>query len=164
MAKRGAKTVKQRPEKVKVRRKPKAVVVVESAMEAKAQPDLWNRQESGRFGKGNKGGPGNNNKEEVLRLKKAIYEATTENDLKQVWAALTRKAKAGNNRSIETWLAYLVGRPKIEMDIKAEGNSEINIRALLFQQTVDILAEGKEANARIASLMQQVKDDKANAD
>ncbi len=54
------------------------------------------RDDRGRFTTGNPGGPGNPHAAKVMNLRSALFRAVTEQDVRDVLAALIAEAKAGN--------------------------------------------------------------------
>jgi hypothetical protein len=69
------------------------------------------RDEQGRFGKGNRGGPGNPFARQVARLRKAALEAVSDQDVQEIIGALKEKAKAGDVAAAKLVLSYSVGKP-----------------------------------------------------
>lgn len=74
------------------------------------------RDSRGRFTTGNSGGPGNPYAQQVGRLRTAMMEAVTEQDLREVVEKLVRLAKYGDVPSIRLLLDRLLGRP-VEADL-----------------------------------------------
>jgi hypothetical protein len=69
------------------------------------------RDARGRFAPGNVGGPGNPYARQTARLRAALLEVVTEEDIKDVAAALLMKAKGGDLAAIKLLLAYVIGKP-----------------------------------------------------
>jgi len=74
------------------------------------------RDAQGRFLKGNPGGPGNPLGQHVARLRKALLEAVTPEDMKEVAAALLAAAKLGDVAAAKELLLRCLGRP-LESDL-----------------------------------------------
>lgn len=70
------------------------------------------RDATGRFSKGNRGGPGNPYAKRAGELRAAIYEAVTEEDLRQVIQALLTQAKTGDIAAAKELLNRLLGKPE----------------------------------------------------
>jgi hypothetical protein len=74
------------------------------------------RDASGRFTKGNRGGPGNPFARQVAEFRKAIIEATTPEKIQAVVAKVEQKALEGDLAAVKIYLAYTVGRPTAAPD------------------------------------------------
>jgi hypothetical protein len=70
------------------------------------------RDAAGRFTKGNPGGPGNPFARRTAAMRKALCEAVSEEDLRQIAEALKQKAKEGDVAAARLVLSYVVGRPE----------------------------------------------------
>ncbi|WP_428937281.1 hypothetical protein [Fontivita pretiosa] len=73
------------------------------------------RNANGRFAAGNPGGPGNPHARRVARLRAELLRAVTPQDLRNVIAALLRKARRGDVPAIRELLQRLLG-PPVELD------------------------------------------------
>ena len=73
------------------------------------------RDEQGRFAKGNPGGPGNPNGGRVARLRAALLDAVTEDDVRAIVLKLVEQAKAGDLQAAREILLRTLGRP-VEWD------------------------------------------------
>ena len=76
---------------------------------APSDPFANGRSANGRFGKGNPGGPGSPYSKKVHALRRALLEAVTEDEIKQVVAALLREAKLGNVQAARELLSRCLG-------------------------------------------------------
>lgn len=74
------------------------------------------RDAQGRFLKGNAGGPGNPLGQHVARLRKALLEAVTPQDMRQIAKALLEQAKGGDVQAAKELLLRCLGRP-LESDL-----------------------------------------------
>ena len=74
------------------------------------------RDEHGRFTQGNPGGPGNPHAQQVGRLRTALLNAVTEDDIREIIGALVEKAKAGNIAAARVLFNRTLGKP-LEPDI-----------------------------------------------
>lgn len=83
---------------------------------AKRSVNGANRDERGRFVKGNPGGPGNPLAKKVMKLRSALLDAVTKEDLIGVVNALVGKAKEGDTAAAKILFDRLLGRP-LEADI-----------------------------------------------
>jgi len=70
------------------------------------------RGEGGRFTAGNKAAKGNPFAKRVARLRLALFESVTPDDLKAVIGSLLNQAKAGDVASIKELLQRLLGPPE----------------------------------------------------
>src|SRR5688572_1230512 len=73
------------------------------------------RDGSGRFVPGNKGGPGNPFARKVGRLRSALLETVTEDDMRAVAAQLVAMARGGNLPAIKELIERTLGR-SVEAD------------------------------------------------
>ena len=74
------------------------------------------RDSRGRFAVGNPGGPGSFNAKRVARLRAALLNAVSEEDMREVIAKLVELAKSGDTRAIRELLDRVLGRP-VEADL-----------------------------------------------
>jgi hypothetical protein len=74
------------------------------------------RDSSGRFAKGNSGGPGNPLGHRVAALRRALLEAVSEKDLRAIIAKLVEQAKAGDIQAAKEVLMRTLGKP-VETDL-----------------------------------------------
>lgn len=74
------------------------------------------RDAGGRFTKGNAGGPGNPFAAHVGRLRSALINAVSIDDMKAIVGALVKKAKGGDVAAAKIVLERCLGRP-IEHDL-----------------------------------------------
>ena len=70
------------------------------------------RTPSGRFAKGNAGGPGNPHIHRVAGLRKALYDRLSAQDVCDVIDGLVKSAKDGDVAAAKLVLAYAVGDPR----------------------------------------------------
>ena len=73
-------------------------------------PSPNGRTASGRFAKGNPGGPGNPHSRRVAALREALLESVTESDIRAVSKALVSKAKGGDIPAVRELLDRLLGK------------------------------------------------------
>ncbi len=83
----------------------------------KSDPSVKGRGSSGRFVKGSAGGPGNPHSKAVNTFRSAILEATTREDMLEIWAVLIENAKSGDLRSIREVFDRIIGKPKESVEI-----------------------------------------------
>ncbi len=74
------------------------------------------RDASGRFARGNAGGPGNPFARRLAAFRKVLLAAVTEDDLRAVTAELVRRARDGDVLAMRLLLAYVIGRPTDAVD------------------------------------------------
>ena len=74
------------------------------------------RAASGRFAKGNPGGPGNPYARQVGKLRSALLAAVTEDDIRAIVDKLVELAKDGEIRAIREVFDRTFGRP-VEADL-----------------------------------------------
>jgi len=76
------------------------------------------RDEGGRFAVGNPGGPGNPHAVQVGRLRSALLDAVTPEDMRAVALALVEKAKGGDIAAARVLFDRVLGKP-VEADLIA---------------------------------------------
>jgi hypothetical protein len=69
------------------------------------------RDERGRFAPGNGGGPGNPFARQVAKLRAALVQRVTEEDMAQIAEQLIVQAKSGNMAAIKLLFQYVLGKP-----------------------------------------------------
>lgn len=74
------------------------------------------RDAKGKFVKGNPGGPGNPLAARVSKLRFALVNAVTVEDIEEVVSALVRQAKDGDVAATKELLSRVLGRP-LEADL-----------------------------------------------
>jgi hypothetical protein len=74
-------------------------------------PPSGERDEAGKFTKGNKGGPGNPFNRRVCELRKLLLEAVGPAELRAMLDAVLAKAKAGDVAAAKLILQYAIGKP-----------------------------------------------------
>src|SRR5690242_10359886 len=70
------------------------------------------RDDRGRFARGNHGGPGNPFGRRVADMRKAMLAAVSLQDVADVFQELLAKAKTGDVQAMKLFLAYTVGKPE----------------------------------------------------
>ena len=70
------------------------------------------RRTNGRFTAGNSFGQGNPHARQAEKLRSALFAAVTEEDLRDVVAALIKEAKAGNVQAAREVLDRTLGKPE----------------------------------------------------
>lgn len=101
-------------------------------------PPATSHNNSGRFTKGNKGGPGNPFNRQVAALRKALLAGVTAEDIEEVLAVLMIKAKSGDLAAIKLLLSYTVGKPgpAVDPDTLDQQEWQLHQRAAVPPQQV----------------------------
>jgi hypothetical protein len=81
-----------------------------------AAPPDSGRGPDGKFVKGNKGGPGNPFARKIAAMRRAFFDAVTEEDLATIAQAMIEKAKAGDVAAARLVVQYTLGRPAEAVD------------------------------------------------
>src|ERR1044072_4028692 len=76
-----------------------------------AQGSPSERDRKGRFQKGNRGGPGNPFARQTAKLRQAMLDAVSDDDIKDVVNALKEQARRGDVAAIRLLLSYSIGKP-----------------------------------------------------
>jgi hypothetical protein len=74
------------------------------------------RDPMGRFTKGNPGGPGNPFARRVALMRQTMLEAVSDEDLREIVAALVNRAKRGEKDSVQILFDRLFGKPAAAPD------------------------------------------------
>jgi hypothetical protein len=94
-----------------------AALLAEAATRVPDKPDpAPQRDEKGRFVKGNRGGPGNPFARQVAKLRAALIQRVTEADIQRIADDLLTSAKLGHLPSIRLLLLYVLGKPAAVVD------------------------------------------------
>src|ERR1043165_4913567 len=101
------------------------------------------RDEKGRFQKGNRGSPSNPFTRQTAKLRQAALNAVSEEDIQEIVAILKVKAKEGDVAAIKLLLSYSVGKPTPATDPDTldqhEMHTIINNHAASMQSAIDIV-------------------------
>jgi hypothetical protein len=114
-------------------------------------PDSY-RGGNGRFLPGNPGGPGNPLARQIGRLRSALHEALTEEEMVRVVRAMLKKAQAGDVAAARLCLEYAIGKPMqgsvaAALDAEcAQQLSEDAVNALTVEERVTLLGLMEKAN------------------
>jgi hypothetical protein len=116
-----------------------------------SESDPANRQANGRFGMGNKGGPGNPYNGTVQKLRAAMVSAVSEEDIRAVIGKVLDQAKEGNLAAVKLLLSYTIGQPhqtvqpdRVDLDaLEIQDQSEL--KQALIDQRADFRARFKAA-------------------
>ena len=88
------------------------------------------RDATGRFTKGNPGGPGNPFARRVALMRQTMLEAVSDEDLREIVRALVDRAKQGENDSVQILFDRLFGKPTA-----APGSRSCGTRRIASSQT-----------------------------
>jgi len=121
------------------------------------------RTSKGTFVKGGPGGPGRPpgsfrslSAADMRRMLAVIKEETTEEDLREVWSALTEGAKKGNRYALSMYLGYVIGKPREMPAPEGEGKPGymMVLQAMVkdLQEQVGLL---REENARLRKQLEE---------
>src|SRR3954451_24978727 len=69
------------------------------------------RAANGTFAVGNPGGPGNPHVRRLAAMRRAILEAVSAEDVREIMAVLVAKAKEGDREAAKIVLHYTLGKP-----------------------------------------------------
>ena len=78
------------------------------------------RDESGRFAKGNPGGPGNPYARRVAEIRSTLLSAVSDEDLRQIALSLVEKAKGGDVMAAREILDRMMGKAKTTLAVESE--------------------------------------------
>ena len=94
------------------------------------------RDGRGRFGRGNAGGPGNPHAAAVARLRAALLEVVTPDDIGEIARVLVRAAKEGNVASAQAILDRVLGRPAASIDLAVSAEREDDLLSLSDEELI----------------------------
>ena len=97
------------------------------------------RDSQGRFAKGNSGGPGNPYGRSVAKWRELFQEAVTDQDFREIIAAMVQKAKEGDMVAAREVLNRLAGRPAEAMDPERKSMAKRQLE--LRERQIDIQEE-----------------------
>ena len=101
------------------------------------------RDEKGRFQKGNRGGPGNPFTRQTAKLRQAALNAVSEEEIQEIIAVLKAKARQGDVAAIKLLLSYSVGKPTPAANPDTldqhEMHTIIDNHAVSLQSVIDIV-------------------------
>ena len=98
-------------------------------------PSTSGRDRNGRFTKGNPGGPGNPFARKVSAMRRAMLNAVTEDDLREIVQTLATKAKEGDTAAIKILLDRVIGKPAPALDPDRLELEELLLARLVRQAT-----------------------------
>ncbi|MFO0864219.1 MAG: hypothetical protein U0744_06120 [Gemmataceae bacterium] len=94
--------------------------------EPKVQEDSQ-RTSGGTFRNGNRGGPGNPYARRVAKLRQAVMEECTEEDLREVTRAMINLAKRGDKAAAKLVYQYALGKPDKQIDPDRIDEHELSV-------------------------------------
>ena len=110
------------------------------------------RDGSGRFLPGNPGGPGNPLARQIGRLRSALHEALTVEDMARVVRAMLQRAQAGDVAAARLCLEYAIGKPmqgSVAAALDAECSQQLTeeaLSALTVEERLTLLGLLEKAN------------------
>ena len=121
------------------------------------------RDATGRFTKGNPGGPGNPYYRRQAELKRMLLASVTDADIQSVMQVLLGLARGGDLAAIKLYLQYAAGKPAREVDPdRAELHEwELQKQAPPLDQVMGLMAQNiptATANQRVRATMPIVAD------
>jgi hypothetical protein len=100
------------------------------------------RDANGRFAKGNPGGPGNPFGRLVAKLRLALLESVTPEDIQAIAQTLTQLAKEGDVQAAKLVLAYTIGKPVAAADpdrVDEEEWDRFKAQAAMMENLPDLI-------------------------
>ncbi len=110
----------------------------------------------GRFASGNSFSPGNPNARRMHELRRAIYDAATEDDVKAVIKALGDSAKGGDTAACKVFLEFVVGKPVTPIEVSGPDGGSVNLTGIVSKIMV-ALADYPEARYKVAAALHEVE-------
>ena len=119
------------------------------------------RAGSGRFAKGNRGGPGNPFARQTAALRAALIQSVTEQDIKDIVTVLVRDAKRGQLPAIKLLFAYVLGKPAAAVDPDTLDVQEMDLLLQSAPPSPDAL-ETLRQQLPLSVLLEQLHNAQAN--
>ena len=94
-----------------------------------SEPSRNGRAKSGRFAKGNKGGPGNPHADSVAKLRSTMMKAVTPAKMKAVVAKLIELAETGDIKAIDLLLNRVLGKIQDPPAVAVQGMTDAERQA-----------------------------------
>jgi hypothetical protein len=107
------------------------------------------RLPDGRFAPGNRASPGNPNALKMHRLRAALLDATTPEEVSRVVKALVEKAAAGDVPACKVYLDHICGRAPQSIDVSGLGGTGSDV-ARLRAVILEALADDPTARFKVA--------------
>jgi hypothetical protein len=104
------------------------------------------RDASGRFAKGNPGGPGNPYPRRIAALKLALLNCVTEEDIAAIAKAVIEEAKTGNIPAAKLIFQYVLGKPGTSADLELMAPIGNGANGDVFERSAAPKANGANGN------------------
>ncbi|MBY0229136.1 MAG: hypothetical protein K2W96_07665 [Gemmataceae bacterium] len=108
------------------------------------------RTSQGQFAKGNPGGPGNPFARRTAALRKAISDAVSPGDIREMIAVFILKAKTGHLGAARFLLSYAVGQPGKAVDPDTLDRHELEVRKANTASPDEVKALAEACPASVA--------------
>jgi hypothetical protein len=109
-----------------------------------SSPSPNGRSANGRFGPGNRGGPGNPHGRRVAELRAILLEAVSDDDFRAIAAKLVERAKSGDLFSIRELLDRLMGKPVATVAVEQSDELEFRTREQMKTEIMERLKALRE--------------------
>jgi hypothetical protein len=120
------------------------------------------RGPNGLFAKGNRLATGNPLAKRHAEISKAIHEATSLEDVVEVWQGVIRDAKGGDEGARKIFFDRMMGRPSQALEITGLDADPVKIdMANLTQVILGALGSHPEARYAVAGALRQISIDRA---
>jgi hypothetical protein len=116
------------------------------------------REPNGLFAKGNRLATGNPQARRAAELRKVLRDATTEEDVRGVWKALTGAAMGGDTVAMRLFLEHTVGKPVQALEISGTEGEPVKFNMAAFVGVIQTaLVDHPEAQYKLAAALKGVK-------
>jgi hypothetical protein len=113
------------------------------------------RGTNGWFAKGNKLGTGNGMHMRMRRMRTALLDASSEDDIREIYRSLMDSARAGDTAAAKVLLEYLCGKPTQGIELSGPGGEPLAMGAILAV-VKDVLADHPEAQVKLAGALHRL--------
>src|SRR5262245_43562264 len=110
------------------------------------------RSEGGRFGAGNSFAKGNPLNQRVQKLRCALLRSLTSKDVRDVAAALLKKARKGDVQAAKELFDRALGKPRQSIELEGEGVSAASIAAVILQALEEFPVARQAVAAKLRGL------------
>src|SRR3974390_1267600 len=112
------------------------------------------RDLGGQFSRGNRIGEGNEGNKRMAELRRSIFKAVTEDDVKAVIRSLGESAKGGDVQAAKVFLEFVCGKPVTPIEVSGPEQGPVNVTGLMAKIML-CLAEYPEARFKVAAALHQ---------
>jgi hypothetical protein len=122
------------------------------------------RDQLGMFAKGNRLATGNPQARRAAELRKVLRDATTEEDVRGVWKALTGAAMGGDTVAMRLFLEHTVGKPTTTVEVATTDGAPIQTDVTAIVAIIQQEEPDPDRRLKIARRILQLGQPRENTD